>query len=125
MGARYPGRQCDGVPHVPRNKLFRVPRDTGLLQEREPAVAGDELRPACALHPRPAAERLRHQAAERCAVAKALLPADCSGYGYSRHSLRSLHGTPRINHGSAVAIGVALAYYVVDLLFGAMGNVNY
>ena len=27
--------------------------------------------------------------------------------------------------GVAVAIGVALAYYVVDLLFGAMGNVNY
>jgi lipopolysaccharide export LptBFGC system permease protein LptF len=27
--------------------------------------------------------------------------------------------------GVAVAIGVALAYYVIDLLFGAMGNVNY
>ena len=27
--------------------------------------------------------------------------------------------------GIAVAIGVALAYFVVDQLFGALGNVNY
>jgi len=37
----------------------------------------------------------------------------------------AFHGPPRLATGIAVAIGVALAYFVINGLFGALGDVNY
>ena len=75
LGARHPGRQRDGVPrHSCKTTFPEIHDDAGLLQEGRPAVAGDELRPARPLHPRPAPERIRHHAAARGAVAQASYP---------------------------------------------------
>ena len=120
------GRQCDGVPHVPRRP--RSPRFTqrrttsrkkswqsqemnfGQLDRyiRDLRQSGfDTMRLRVALW---------HKLAyPLVAVVMALLAIPFALSMGRRGSLT----------GIAVAIAVALAYWVVDGLFGAMGNVNY
>ena len=52
------GAETRGLSRVQADHVFRDSRRPRLLHQGKPAIAGDELRPARRLHPRPAPERL-------------------------------------------------------------------